>query len=389
MSQYDFGNLESPTSGTLLINTHLEPWRNALHSSHIGPSRPSYATAGILWISNATNPWVINVFDGSDDIPVGTINTTTNLFTLTGDVKAPSSSGLAIRNYVGTVIATLGASTSTTVTMAGQLDVEGLLRAKAKVSFPLTSTLTIASGLITAIGVQHLVDGEGAASDDLDTILGGSDGQILIIRCVNAARVITIKHNTGNIKTPGGSDVSLDDTAKEIILKYDGTLNEWHIVSSVASGIFESAAIATTSGTTVDVTGLPSGVKRISINFVGVSTNGSSNMALTIGDSGGLETSGYLGTVERQTSNANLSAAFTLTNGGLTSPSLLHGQIVLTRAQASSNTWVATSIISHSNTGSMSVMSGSKALSATLDRFQINAAGDTFDAGFISYRLEF
>ena len=80
MSQYDFGNLESPLSGTALINTHLEPWRNALHSLHSGSSRPSYAQAGTMWLDNTTNPWILKVFDGSDDITLGTLNTSTNTF---------------------------------------------------------------------------------------------------------------------------------------------------------------------------------------------------------------------------------------------------------------------------------------------------------------------
>lgn len=80
MSQYDFGNLESPLSGTTLINTHLEPWRNALYSNHIGASRPSYAVAGMDWINNTAVPWVWNIFDGTDDIVLGTINPTTNKF---------------------------------------------------------------------------------------------------------------------------------------------------------------------------------------------------------------------------------------------------------------------------------------------------------------------
>lgn len=81
MSQYDFGDLSSPLSGTTLINTHLEPWRNALHSMHKGNSRPSYAAAGMVWINGTTNPWVVNCFDGADDISLGTIDTSANTFT--------------------------------------------------------------------------------------------------------------------------------------------------------------------------------------------------------------------------------------------------------------------------------------------------------------------
>lgn len=80
MSQYDFGNLESPLSGTSFFNTHLEPWRDAQHSNHAGGSRPSYAVASMTWVNNTTNPHVLNYFDGSQDIPLGYIDISTNSF---------------------------------------------------------------------------------------------------------------------------------------------------------------------------------------------------------------------------------------------------------------------------------------------------------------------
>ena len=88
MSQFDFGNLGSPLSGTTLVDDNLEPWRDALHSLHSAGSRPSYAVPGIMWINNSANPWVLNIFDGSQDIPLGTINTTTNLFSVASDLAS-------------------------------------------------------------------------------------------------------------------------------------------------------------------------------------------------------------------------------------------------------------------------------------------------------------
>lgn len=104
MSQYNFGNLESPVSGTTLINTHLEPWRDALHSSHGGTSRPSYAVAGMIWINNNATPWVLNCFDGTDDISLGTINATTNAFTpsiANGTITLAMMADLAQDRFIG------------------------------------------------------------------------------------------------------------------------------------------------------------------------------------------------------------------------------------------------------------------------------------------------
>ena len=84
MSQSDFGNLESPLTGANFINNNLEPFRNALHTSHSGSSRPTYVQAGMIWLDTTTNPWILKLFDGTDDITIGTANTSTNIFTPAG-----------------------------------------------------------------------------------------------------------------------------------------------------------------------------------------------------------------------------------------------------------------------------------------------------------------
>lgn len=88
MSQFDFGNLESPLSGSNFINSNLEPWRDALHTLHKGPSTPSYAVAGMMWINDSGSPWILNIFDGTDNISVGTVDPTTNVFTPSGVSQA-------------------------------------------------------------------------------------------------------------------------------------------------------------------------------------------------------------------------------------------------------------------------------------------------------------
>ena len=77
--------------------------------------------------------------------------------------------------------------------------------------------LTIATGEITVTQSRHTVDTEGdAASDDLDTINGGSEGDILILAAISNARTVVVKDSTGNITTAG--DFSLDNGADRIML---------------------------------------------------------------------------------------------------------------------------------------------------------------------------
>lgn len=83
MTQYDFGSLDpNIVTGTNLAQILRQTW-DALQSCHSGPSRPDYAVTGMWWINTSGTPWIVNVFDGTDDIQVATLNANTNTFQVT------------------------------------------------------------------------------------------------------------------------------------------------------------------------------------------------------------------------------------------------------------------------------------------------------------------
>jgi hypothetical protein len=78
---------------------------------------------------------------------------------------------------------------------------------------------TIATGVITASATNMIVDTEGgAATDDLDTINGGGNGDILLLRSTNSARDIVVKHGTGNIYLNGQVDKTLSHGMDTLLL---------------------------------------------------------------------------------------------------------------------------------------------------------------------------
>ena len=86
------------------------------------------------------------------------------------------------------------------------------------------NTATISSGAITYTNTYMVVDTEASAStDDLDTINGGSVGDILIIRQENDGRDITFKHAGGNINLTNGIEFSFVNTRDRLVLQYDGS----------------------------------------------------------------------------------------------------------------------------------------------------------------------
>ena len=95
-----------------------------------------------------------------------------------------------------------------------------------RISTGTAQPLTIASGVITLIVnfSYFSVDTQAAdASDDLDTINGGEEGDLVFIKATNAARTIVLKDGTGNILTNGGGDLSLDNSDDLAVLHFDGT----------------------------------------------------------------------------------------------------------------------------------------------------------------------
>ena len=111
-------------------------------------------------------------------------------------------------------------------------------------NFDDATTLTIASGAVTKTQSYHFIDTEGAAaSDDLDTINGGTAGDLLYLKAADGTHTVVLKHGTGNIVTPDGNDYSLDDANKMVALVFDGA--NWHLVGS-AGGSGSSTFIGDT-----------------------------------------------------------------------------------------------------------------------------------------------
>jgi len=149
-------------------------------------------------------------------------------------------------------------------------------------------------------------------------------------------------------------------------------------------------AVASTSGTSIDFTLIPSWVKRITVMLNGVSTNGTSLVQIQIG-SGSVTTTGYV-------SYASYSGSTTATTSSTTgflndatgnASSVRYGLITLTNITG--NTWVeAGSGSVTTGTNYTCASGGSLALSGTLDRVRITTVNgtDTFDAGSINILYE-
>jgi hypothetical protein len=155
------------------------------------------------------------------------------------------------------------------------------------------------------------------------------------------------------------------------------------------SGAFiAGTAVASTSGTSIDFTSIPSWVKRITVVFDSVSTNGTSAKIVQIG-AGSVTTSGYLGTAVytgASTGGSTYTSGIGIADGSAADN--IMGTCVI--CLLGSNTWVA-SVCTGRSSNAYGFLGGARlALGGTLDRVRITTANgtDTFDAGSINILYE-
>ena len=199
-------------------------------------------------------------------------------------------------------------------------------------------------------------------------------------------------YNTTTVSTaivPTFTNVSLTSyppptTIGNIPFTTDGTT--WSSTQKIVQG----TSVTLTNQTSVDFTSIPSWVKRITVTFNGLSTNGSSPIIIQLGSTT-FTTSGYLGGaagVGTSTSSAiNFTSGLPLASSGA-APDIRHGSTII--SNLTGNIWTNFTALSLSNTNYCNFGGGSVTLSGVLDRVRITTVNgtDTFDAGNINILYE-
>ena len=159
----------------------------------------------------------------------------------------------------------------------------------------------------------------------------------------------------------------------------------WTTTPKGASNYTQSTAVATTSGTAFDFTGIPDWVTQIVITANAVSLSGTDNLLVQLGTSGGIVATGYdanSGTISGTNCSQTASTAgFIVVGTGAGFAQTF--TMTITRMAAGSNLWIAA--YSGSRTTATIHGGGSITLGAALDRVRLTRTGtDTFDAGSVN-----
>lgn len=224
-----------------------------------------------------------------------------------------------------------GGVTSTEFGYIGTLSSDIQTQVTARVSktdaaFTASTELTISGGAITRTQALHTVDTEAdAASDNLDTISGGADGNILFIRANHTDRTVVVTES-GNIVIPQGTQISLDDNIKTLLLVYDGTLTKWIVVNVLPDSL--SISEITLGGIILgddspDAAGelgyaagnflvYDSALKSLATGYIDLSTGGTTRRVKTVSDAAAtIVEYGQAGT-------GNIATTGTISGGALT-----------------------------------------------------------------------
>ena len=237
------------------------------------------------------------------------------------------------------------------------------------------------TGTVTGLSTGGLPDGSIAAADLADD-------------AVTLAKMAT--GTDGNI-------ISYDASGNPVAI---ATGSDGQVLTSAGAGAppaFEAAAgittvstLATTSGASVDFTSIPAGTVAIDVIFSKCSLSIGGNIVLQLGDSGGIETSGYLNSCVIHSSGSggatqDSTAWIQLVHSNIGGASSSHPGIVSLRlVNPATHTWIASGQILNLLSGALSNYSiqtttAFKSLSAALTTIRLTntntGAGCVFDEG--------
>jgi hypothetical protein len=199
--------------------------------------------------------------------------------------------------------------------------------------------------------------------------------------------VLTSNGSAWASTAPAGGGLPTPSAIGQVPFSTDGS------TYAATQKITQGTAVATTSGTSIDIASIPSWVKRITFMLNGVSTNGTSILQMQLGTSGGVVSSGYSaqGTGFGVGSMGSLSASsgFVLSNSGIASAAnAVYGQIVF--SNFGTNIWTAHGGYTFNTSNQGATCFGAVSLGAVLTTVRLTTVNgtDTFDAGTVNILYE-
>lgn len=251
-------------------------------------------------------------------------------------------------------------------------------------SQPILSSLTASKpvftdaskGLVSTGTLGADQGGTGVANNAAMTVTGS--GNFAYTRTLTGVTNVTLP-TTGTLATLAGTETFTNKTLTSPVI--GGTPTGVGVLTS-------GTAVASTSGTSIDFTSIPSWVKRITVMFQGISTSSTSNYQIQLG-AGSFTTTGYVSNCANIAASPTFNAVTSgfLFNNNVTAADIYSGTTIINNI--SGNNWVACGTLFRPSVAAF-VSTGNLALGGTLDRVRITTINgtDTFDAGTVNILFE-
>jgi hypothetical protein len=311
-----------------------------------------------------------NLTDGTLPNDAATVAQITTAVAITGGTINGTS--------VGATTASTGRFTALEVTNTSIFTGLGAFNGTGALKIPVGTTVqrpTPATGMIRYDSTLNEFQGYYASSwGSIGGVAAGSNTQV--------------QYNNSGVLA-GSSAFTFNGTTLTIPKIEFASSNTPSLTNYQGGAITSGTTVASTSGTSIDFTSIPSWVKRITVMFNGVSTNGTSNVQIQIGN-GSFVTSGYASIASgfggASSTTLNFSSGIVTGDSG-TAAMNRHGNVYLTTL--GSNVWTVTGSFALPAIG-QHLFSGGLTLAGALDRIRITTINgtDSFDAGSINILYE-
>jgi hypothetical protein len=207
-----------------------------------------------------------------------------------------------------------------------------------------------------------------------------------IINATTTNGVVIQPDNSGSLvlQTNNGTTALTISTAQNTT--FAGTVT---LPTGTVYPIVSATAVASTSGTSIDFTSIPSWVKRITVMLNGVSTNGTSNILVRLGNSGGIVSSGYVSQASIFSVGTRSTTGFILTQE-MTSAGLLYGQYICNLQNSATNAWTGCGVLDKNDNNHPFSGGALTSMASAITTVRITTVNgtDAFDAGSINILYE-
>lgn len=206
--QYDFGVIDPDHTDGTQLSQHLNNWRDAVLSAHKGAADPTYALAGMVRLDDASMPWLIKRFDGTDWVVEGEFDPNTNIVSYrhrTFVLVKTASYSIGVNDF-GRLIKVNATSGAVTITLPAIAD--------AKNGFPIT--IVKGDSTVNVVTVQRSAG---------DTI-GGAEETSIILHAQDEAVDLRADASNGNwvkISSASGTVSGAHYTAPQQFTKNSST----------------------------------------------------------------------------------------------------------------------------------------------------------------------